>query len=229
MVKLEKSEVLGRVIRRDDAEDLAKPTWQLVREAIQAGKTKEALAFLDYAFIETKTVHDSFCTWIEGLSTYVANFREEEIHKFLRIRYEPRVRHWLSQTPGVKESLERGIEYQRAHGGHCTIKEESTRYVVTCDPCGSGGQLRRGKDVGIAKKAYPWTWNKNGVSYYCSHCCVFWEIIPIEARGYPIRITLIGKKPEDPCVHLYYKKPELIPEKYFMRVGLPPFKTSLHL
>jgi len=30
---------------------------------------------------------------------------------------------------------------------------------------------------------------------------------------------MIGERPEDPCVHLFYKKPELIPEEYFKRVG----------
>jgi len=221
MIKLEKSEVLGRIIRRDDAEELAKPTWQLVREAIQAGKSNEALNFLNYAYIETKSLHDSFVSWIDGLLTQLAIFDEEGIYTFFRNRYEARVRRWISETPGVKESLERCIEYQRAHGGDCTIKEEADRYVVTCDPCGSGGQLRKNKNLGSSKKAYPWTWSKSGVSYYCSHCCVNYEIIPIELRGYPIRINLIGNRPEDPCVHLYYKKPELIPEEYFTRIGQP--------
>ena len=46
-----------------------------------------------------------------------------------------------------------------------------------------------------------------------------WEIVPIEQRGYPLRIVEVGNKPEDPCVLLFYKNPESIPEKYFTRVG----------
>jgi hypothetical protein len=46
-----------------------------------------------------------------------------------------------------------------------------------------------------------------------------WEILPIEMRGYPIRVNIIGDKPSDPCIHYYYKKPELIPEQYFTRIG----------
>lgn len=226
MNRLEKSEALGRIIRRGNLEELAQPTWELVSQAIKTGKTDEALSFLDYAFGETKMLHDTFVAWIDSLFTYLAKFDEEEIYKFLRMRYETRVRRWLSETPGMKESMERGIEYQRAHGGHCSIKEESNRYVVTCDPCGSGGQLRKGKDYGIAQKAYPWTWGKKNVSYYCSHCCVFWEIIPIEIRGYPIRVTLIGDRPEEPCVHLYYKQPEEIPEEFFTKIGQPRRKLN---
>jgi hypothetical protein len=219
MIRLKKSKALGRKIRQDDAKELVIPTWTLIRRAIRAGKAGEALTFLDYACWETKTQHDSLCSFVDGVLTHLASLNEEEIYKVLRKRYEPVIRRWLSDTPGVKESLERGTEYQRSHGGNFTLTEEPDRYVLRCDPCGSGGQLRRTKDVGKMKKGYSWTWGKSGIPYYCVHCCVMWEILPVELRGYPLRITLIGEKPEDPCVHLYYKKPELIPEEYFTRIG----------
>lgn len=219
MINLKKSEALDRMIRQEGPEELVIPTWTLVREAIRAGKIDEALTFLDYGFNEIKTIHDSLCSFGDDVLTHLASINEEEVYKVLRKRYEPVIRHWLSDTPGVKESLQRGIEYQRGHGGECTIIEETDRYVIRCDPCGSGGQLRRTKDVGKTKKADHWTWSKSGVAYYCVHCCVMWEILPIELRGYPIRINLIGDRPEDPCIHLYYKKPELIPEEYFKRIG----------
>lgn len=221
MIRLEKAGDLDRIIRQDDPEELAIPTWELIRQAIRAGKIEEALTLLDYCNSETKTLHDSLCSTIDSLVTHLASFDEEEVYKFFRGRYEPAVRKWLSETPGAKESLERALEYQRGHGGSCTISEENDRYVVTCDPCGSGGQLRRTKNVGTVKRACLWTWGKSGVPYYCAHCCVMWEILPVELRGYPIRINLIGGRPEDPCVHLYYKKPELIPDEYYTRIGRP--------
>lgn len=222
MIKLEKSPKLGRMIRQDDAPDLAIPTWNLVREALRAGKIDEALTFLDYGYTEMKVMHDSMCSYVDDALTHLSNFGEEEIYKIIRKRYEPVIRNWIRDTPGAKESLERGLEFQRGHGGKSTVKEEANRYVVTCDPCGSGGQMRRMKNLGIMKKAYDWTWKKPGVSYYCTHCAIAWEILPIDLRGFPIRINLLGEKPEDPCVHLYYKKPEQIPREYFERVGRSP-------
>jgi hypothetical protein len=219
MKKLEESKALGRIIRQDDTADLSTPTWTLVREAIRAGKTQEALTFLDYAYGEAKMMHDSMCSFVDDALAHIASLREEEIYMLLRKRYEPFIRRWLSDTPGVKESLERGIEFQRGHGGNSSITEELDKYVVRCDPCGSGGQLRRTKDGGKTRKEYPWTWGKSNVPYYCIHCCVMWEILPTEIRGYPIRINVIGDKPSDPCIHFYYKKPELIPEEYFNRIG----------
>lgn len=216
---LERSEALGRAIRRGGPDELAVSTWRLVADAIRAGQWEEALAALDYCQSETKMMHDSMCSFVDDAVTYLAAFGEEEIYTLLRKRYEPVIRRWLSVTPGVEESLARCVEFQRGHGGECRVTEEPNRYVVTCDPCGSGGQLRRTKPLATTAKAYDWTWGKAGVPYYCTHCCVMWEILPIEARGAPIRLNLPGERPDDPCVHLYYKKPELIPEEYYRRVG----------
>jgi len=219
MIKLKKSEILRRIIRQDDVEDLFVPTWTLVKNAIREGKAEEAMSLLDYSYSETKAMHDSMVSFVDDILTHLARFDEEEIYKVMRKRYEPMIHRWLSDTPNVKESLERAIEFQRGHGGNSAIIEESDKYVVRCDPCGSGGQLRRAKNVETTKKAYPWTWGKRGVPYYCTHCCVMWEILPIEMRGYPIRVNMIGENPSDPCIHYYYKKPELIPEEYFARIG----------
>ena len=143
-----------------------------------------------------------------------------EIKKAFRSRYVPIGKRWLSVAPGPEESLQWILELQRSLNGNCTITEEPERFVITSDPCGSGGILRRSRDVGVTKKAHPWSWSKSGVPYYCTHCCLRWEIIPIELRGYPIAITVPGEKPEDPCVRFLYKKPDLIPEEYFRRVGM---------
>src|SRR4030043_2098778 len=127
MIRLKKSKALGRKIRQDDAKELTIPTYKLVRKAIRAGKANEALAFLDYACWETKTQHDSLCSFIDGVLTHLGSLNEEEIYKVLRKRYEPVISRWLSDTPGVKESLERCTEYQRSHGGDCTLTEEPAK------------------------------------------------------------------------------------------------------
>jgi len=140
MIRLEKSQALGRIIRQDDATELAIPTWTLVREAVRAGNIDEALKFIDYGCWEDKTLHDSMVSFLDDALTHLVNFGEEEIYKVFRSRYYPVASRWLADTPGVEESLQRGIEYQRGHGGNTTVTEEADRYVVRCDPCGTGGQ-----------------------------------------------------------------------------------------
>ena len=50
-----------------------------------------------------------------------------------------------------------------------TVIEEAERFVITHDPCGSGGKLRRKGQFGVTKHAYQWSWGKAGVPYYCTH------------------------------------------------------------
>lgn len=227
-VRLEESETLMRKIRKDDPVNLAIPTWDLISEAIKEGRPDEALELLDYVrVVESQMNNDSFVSLAEMLLTHLANLGEEEIEKILRQRYKPRMAEFLATTHGVEEVLQRCTESQRRHHANFTVTEEPDKYVVRYDPCGSGGRLRRTREVGTTKKAYPWSWGRVGVPYYCCHCCINWEISATELQGYPAKITLVGDRPGDPCVHLFYKNPVLIPEEYFTRIGKKKDKARL--
>ena len=76
MIRLERSDVLQRKIRQDDATELAIPTWTLVREAIKGGRIDEALDFLEYGCAESKAIHDGAISSIAGALTYLAGFGE---------------------------------------------------------------------------------------------------------------------------------------------------------
>ncbi|MFC2017264.1 hypothetical protein ACFLUD_02490 [Chloroflexota bacterium] len=219
MIRLEKSEVLQRKIRQDDVAEMGIPTWTLVRETIQAGKTDEALDFLEYGLTENQAIQSQLVAFVNDTLTYLARFGEEEILKVIRHRYDKRLKERLSQMSGLVETLQIFLEGQRAQFGNLSVVEEPDRYVMSQDPCGSIGKLWRTRSVGTTKQAYPWSWSKSGVPYYCVHCCAQ-EIIATELRGYPVVINLSPEKPEDPCVRLFYKKPELIPEEYFTRIGM---------
>ncbi len=221
MIRFKKSETLQRKIRQDDLAELGIPTETLVRQAIQAGRTDEALDFLEYCLAEHQEMHNQVVAFVIDTLTYLATLGEEEVMKAIRHRYEKRVRDWLSSVPALAEAVHLFTEAQRGHFGSFTVVEEPDRYVISHDPCGSGHKLWRIREGNVAttKQAYPWSWSKSGVPYYCCHCCVV-EQIATEVRGYPMSVTLSPEKPEDPCVHLYYKKPELIPEEYFTRIGM---------
>ncbi len=219
MVKLEGSEALQRKIRQDDATELAIPTWTLVREAIQGGRIDDALDLMEYGYEEDKEQSDNKSSIAETFIAKIASFGEEEVEKIWREVWWAKASKWISTLPGAEESLQRWAEIQRAHKGEFTITEEPDKYVMRCDPCGTGGRVRKTMNVATLKKAYPWSWGKSGVPVYCSHCCMYFEILPIELRGYPIAVVLPGDRPEDPCIQLFYKNPELIPEEYFIRVG----------
>jgi hypothetical protein len=119
----------------------------------------------------------------------------------------------------VEKILQGFVRYQRANGSVISIRDEPDRYVVTYNPCGSGGFLIQNRPELKLDKSYPWSWSKRGINYYCLHCCIAWEIIPTELRGYPLYIHLPPEHPEAPCIQFHYKRPELIPEEYFSRIG----------
>ena len=220
MVKLEKTEGSLKKIVRENTAELAVPDWDLLSDAIKAGRTEEALDYFGFTRNQSEANNDGFVSFFEKALTQLAGFGEEEVIKLFRERFYSGMTDTMAAPMGVEEALQICTAAQRRHHASFTITEEPDRYVVKYDPCGSGGRLRRSRSVGITKKAYPWTWGMAGVPYYCTHCCVKWELIPIELRGYPIKITLFSERPEDPCVHLFYKKPELVPEEYFSRLGM---------
>lgn len=227
MNQLKKSDALDRLIRQDAAADLGISDWTLIRQAIDRGSKKEALDLLDYAFNNYRNLIDSLTIFRQMALTEIAAQDENQVQRIHRARFTPYVKSWLETTPGVVESLQRFTEAFRGIGmSDFQVIEEPDRYVMVLDPCGTGGRLRRAGNAtkGVTKTGHPWSWSKTGVPYYCTHCCTLQEVLPIEARGYPICVTDFNEDAGQPCRHLYYKKPELIPDEYFTRIGQVPFR-----
>jgi len=239
---VEHSEKFGRkMIKSEDLADHGKNSFAKVKELIEAGNKEEALELVDYMQTEGKVLHDLYCDWTYADLDYVAKkYGEEEVHNMLRHAQTILAKVAYGKIPKltVEDTIRFFSEAMRAHRcgpkemGDFVIREEEDRYVMEFDPCGSGGRMRRTGEVdetpprtgppfnlGKTKKAYPWSWGKKGVPYYCIHCCLWHEIMAIEGKGYPTKITEYSDDPHVPCRWLFYKKPELIPEEYFTRVG----------
>ena len=168
MVRLAKSEALGRIIRMDDLSELTVPTWVKIKEAIQAGKTQEALELADYIPIEGRRVNDLMCDIFWGAITYIAdNFGEEEVYKALRQMGEANYRKLQKLTP--EEFAQLRVESMRVHRigseemGIDTVTEEEDRYVLTLNPCGSGGRMRR---TGRTEPPFQWA----AACGWCARC-----------------------------------------------------------
>ena len=241
MVRLEKSEWLGTMIRRDDWDELGVSSWIKIKEAIKGERKQEALELVDYLPVESYLVHHNLPIWTYYLLTYIAeNYGEEKIYETMR--ETGKLLHGKGIVSAASMPVEEVVRFhaqvQRSHRcgpgelGNLTITEDTEKYVISFDPCGSGGSMRRAREfdkippmtglphnLGKTKKAYPWSWSKTNVPYYCVHCCVWLEILPVEEIGYPLRVTLFDEDPEKPCAWAFYKKPELIPEEYFIRIG----------
>jgi len=234
---------LDRKVRTDNWNwfELGCSTWTKIKECILSGDREAALELVEYLLPEGKRVHDLYCDWTYGMFTYVAEkFGEEEVYHIQRATADLVVGGLFKSTKSltVPEFVSLLAETMRSHRsgpgerGDIEIKEEESRFIMSFDPCGSGGRMRRKGELdgtpprtespyrlGVTKKPYPWSWGRVGVSYYCTHCCIMTEIISIEKLGYPLIITEYPDDPYNPCRRLIYKKKNLIPEVYFARVG----------
>jgi len=112
------------------------------------------------------------------------------------------------------------------HPAKFTVEEDHEKFTFTMDPCGSAGRMwRKGffhppRNYGFTQKAYPWSFNIKGLPYYCVHCSLMNERLPIEWVGHPVNPMEPPRKAEDPCIMYYYKDPDKIPEKYWERYNL---------
>ena len=241
MLKLIESEKLQRLIREDDWGDLGKPTQEMITEAIDAGRYDEAKTLAGYFIPEGKALHDLFCDWIWDIFTKTSEISgEESVYKLCRSTQETWMmrRTWKGLSKmSVEERVYLNAEVMRSHrcgpeqDGGIDIIEEEDRISIRMDPCGSGGRMRRGDPVdgtpsrlgppynfGATEKAYPWSWGRKNVPYYCIHCAIN-EILPIEWGGSPLWVTGYSDDAARPCYWHFYKKPELIPDEYFKRLG----------
>jgi hypothetical protein len=233
MIKLEALEGLGRKIRRDDWGDLGTSTWSLVEQAILEGDDEAALELLDYLFIEGKMCHDFTSDMWAAMVTYVgSNFGEEEVEKVWRNTVSHTTLGSGATVGGALERVYVGAEIWR---GHCVsdnqfkIVEYEDRYEFLFDPCPTGGRMRkRGMldppyNLGVTTKPYPWSWSREGIPWYCCHCSVCRGVMAVETAGYFVRVHEYPEGPdavEGKCRLIFYKEPELVPEKYFKELGL---------
>jgi hypothetical protein len=241
MLKFEYWDLIKRKIRLDDVKDLGTPTVDLVCKAIDDGNYALAKELVIYFIPEGKGLHDLYCDWCYDIFDKVAKkYGEENLHELLRSTQSTWMmyRTWKGMqkmTPYERVCI--NAEVLRSHRcgprqmGELSVIEEDDRYIIQMDPCGSGGRMRRGDAVdgtgsrlakpynfGVTSKAFWWSWSKAGVPYYCLHCAMC-EILMVEWGGWPMHVTAYDPDPQRPCAWIFYKRPELVPEEYWTRLG----------
>lgn len=241
MLKFETWDLIGRKIRQDDLADLGVPTGDMIKRQIDEGKLELAKELADYFVPESKGLHDLYVDWTTDIFDKVAKkYGEEDMYELLRATQGT----WMMRRTwsGLRkmtpiERLNINAEIFRAHRcgprqqGELNITEDEHKYMLLCDPCGSGGRIRRGDPIdgtpsrlgkpynfGVTTKPYWWSWSQAGVPYYCIHCAIN-EILMIEWGGWPFWVTEYNPDHSKPCAWHFYKAPEPMPEKYWTRLG----------
>lgn len=178
------------MIRRDD---LSKPLLSRVLEAIEKGDKEEAIAAANKMWAETDSVRQITAEIANSLLTYIAKqLGEEKIYDAWE--YVGNEVHKPRMEEVAKLDHEQVIDayatFMRALGSDFVVEQDDEKAVVTVNCCGSAGVLRKeGKfdntdrtypltNFGTTKQAHPWSFNKKGMSYYCVHGPVWFNILP---------------------------------------------------
>jgi hypothetical protein len=215
-----------------------------VEMAVQQGDQGRVQRLLDEQLGDERLVHDLYGDWAWALLSVIGRtWGEAILGEVLRVTEEPWLASRYEKLPRLtlEESLHLAVEGMRGHfagpgrSGRLDVVEEPERYVMSFDPCGSGGRMRRGDPVTrngsrleppyaflAIQDAYPWTWNRKGVCAYCAHCAMVMQLLPIEKTGRPMRMVEYPDNPAEPCRWVIYKRPDGFPDAAYTSVGQQP-------
>jgi len=184
-------------------------------EAIQSGKTQEALQYVNELYEMFRGMHDGFVNTISLLHGKLAEAKGEEwLENFTRerlTRWRSTFEHW--KTLPTEERVKAICDIHKPMYSEFHVEEDEEKFVVVITACNNGGRLMREgiakKQNALTKKPYHWCFNKVGVPYYCIHAAIWDEMfkelglnIAVEwGRQYDDQ----GKPIDDPCRYILYK------------------------
>ena len=193
------------------------------RQALAAQDGPGASAAIELMRVRWAAQHDGLVVWIQEVLAEIAEtFGEDAIRESVTLAYEhiwkPRYEHWRAMTPELR--LQLSVEGMR--GGHLSgprrrgdvgVSDEGDRYVMSLDPCGSCGVLRRGDpDSGrpphpsaTNRRPHAWTQGRIGMSWYSVHSMIALEYIQMSAGDPPLRPLEDCDLPDRPCRWFIYK------------------------
>jgi hypothetical protein len=214
---------------KKELKDLTVPIFDKLKAAIEAGDKKTALALTDEINRNKHDFDESYRVWINLMLTYIADKLGEEalveIHKTnCDLALWPRLGWCLDPKVSPEEKI-RKIAYTWTNwhmSPIAEITEDDEKFVIKIK-CDSGGSINQWPDHGKTKKAYPWAYNRKGLSYYCAHCSVL-DIMSMERVGYPG--WLCDPQPGGWCSNVLFKDQSKTPEWYYERVGLKKGKKK---
>ncbi len=203
---------------------------------------ERAIDLLDHMRLEFKYPHDVLVAWIQDLLTYIAEMWGEEavLNSILETHqsiWGDRYERWSQMTPHEKialtvEGMRGGHFSGERRRGDMTLLDQGDRYKMIMELCGSGGVLRRG-DPETGRPPHPvgahgtnhephlWTWQKTGVHWYCSHCCIAMEWLPGRNGGRLLRPLDHVLDPKAPCTWYVYRDEADTRAYHYARSGVP--------
>ncbi len=234
---------------KEQIEEMQKQFLDLVLEALDKGDIEKAKYWVNRLRFQQHYFYDALLHGCTSLSTYIyKHLGEEAFFAAMKdaVMYFAEAAASLRKNisggeaggdEGLKAYIECIADLWRQHYGKWTIEEDDEKFIVTHNPCGSGGRLvNMGAYEGPyayakIKNSSTYTWGETDVPIYCTHCSIANEIIPLMISGEGSQIwvheTPCAKKQGDKCVHYIYKDPKKIPDKFYKKIGMPRTKKVM--
>jgi hypothetical protein len=210
------------------------------RAAIGAQDGPGSVAAIELMRVRWAAQHDGLVVWIQEVQTEIAQtFGEDAIRESVTLAYEhiwkPRYELWPTMSP--EERLQLSVEGMRGghlsgprHRGDVGLSDEGDRYVMSLDPCGSCGILRRGdpdsgrppQEPASNKEPHQWTQGRTGMSWYSVHSMIALEYIQMSEGKPPLRPLEDCDLPDRPCRWFIYKDPTKPRRVHYQRQGFEP-------
>ena len=185
-------------------------------EAIKAGKTEDALKYLDEVHEQFHGLHDSYGNTQDFFMGALAEIKGED---WLMELDRKRVYDFFSQAfrafkdKSVEERVIGICNNQRAHFSEFHVEEDDEKFTVVVTGCNAGGRLLRDgislRNKAVTKEGHPWSYNKVGFPFYCIHAFFFNEIFEESGSNMEIKwgkqYDEKGNQINEPCRYLIYK------------------------
>ncbi|MDR0851014.1 MAG: hypothetical protein LBN36_00820 [Clostridiales Family XIII bacterium] len=224
----------NRILTEQEIADFRKGFSELALEAIEAGDLEKAKALLRDEHETHNMNHDLFIREI----THLYSIIYDELGEEFCMDVIKKVTAFSASQDLIdlrKNDLRGWVKWctdmWRQHNPHPdTIVEEDDEKIVLRTRCGSGGMMidegfYEGPDAfNKFRTPTPDTWGEADLPLYCAHCHNAHELVPIATGGQGCQFWMhespFPKKKGDRCVHIIYKNPKDIPEKYYTRLGM---------
>jgi hypothetical protein len=237
---------MGAWFSEEERVEMATPVIKRVQRAIRKGDTGRAIALCDELRSERILLHDFFADSTTALFTWVGeNLGEEALPDMFNYCFEKSAQRQIFDLMNM--DMNRGLEAELLvrgcwvahscsgageHPGAFRLEEDDEKFTFIMDPCGSGGRLWRkgvyGPPRGLAttSRAYPWSFNRAGLPYYCVHCTFLNESMPMRYLGFPTWPVDPPASAGEECRWYIYKDKWGVPQRYYDRYGLEKKKEA---
>ena len=203
-----------KIFTKEELKAMGERTLDLLESSIEAGDMETAKKLSQRMYSEFLAMHDLYRDWVTDILTFIGKrYGEEVLYEALKETvggYTARLSSRYTNKP-IRRKMKILVAGLRGHLQPFKIEEDDEKFIITPQPCGSGGRLIKEGGYGPPyhflkiEKPQPMTFNRSNFPVYCAHC-YFQNITATEPGGPPLFITEPSQKlGEKPCRIYVYK------------------------